>query len=328
MGLKSESSPAEKKLPIRDANPVDLLGVNDTNLKLIEEHLRVSLLVRGSEITVRGEEQQIEQAEQVFLEMMAVLSRKKYVDKEDVLTIIRLIQAGQTAVGEPGLGSVVLFTRSDVIKPRTAGQERYFSAAVDNDMVFALGPAGTGKTYMAVAFAVSALKNREVKKIILTRPAVETGERLGFLPGDLREKVDPYLTPLYDALFDMMPTDKVKLLMDQKTIEIVPLAYMRGRTLDNAFIILDEAQNTTLMQMKMFLTRMGVNSKIIITGDLSQIDLPRNEESGLIHSARILRGLDGISFVEFDETDVVRHRLVREIIKAYDAESNNNKESS
>ncbi len=326
MGLKSETSQAEKVIPIRDVNPVDLLGVNDTNLKLIEEHLDLNLLVRGTDIILRGDAEKVAQAEQVFLEMTAVLNRKKYVDKEDVLTIIRLTQAGQAALGEPGLGSVVLFTRSDVIKPRTAGQERYFTAAVDHDMVFALGPAGTGKTYMAVAFAVSALKNREVKKIILTRPAVEAGERLGFLPGDLREKVDPYLAPLYDALHDMMPTDKVKLLIDQKTIEIIPLAYMRGRTLDNAFIILDEAQNTTVMQMKMFLTRMGVNSKIIITGDLSQIDLPQNEESGLIHAARILRNLDEIAFVEFDESDVVRHHLVKQIIKAYDGE-NNKKES-
>ena len=250
--------------------------------------------------------------------MIAVLNRKRFIDKDDVLTIIRLSQTGKSVLGEAGLDSVVLFTRSEVIKPRTPGQERYFASTTDHDMVFGLGPAGTGKTYMAVAFAVSALKNREVKKIILPRPAVEAGERLGFLPGDLREKVDPYLAPLYDALFDMMPHDKVRLLMDQKTIEIVPLAYMRGRTLDNAFIILDEAQNTTLMQMKMFLTRMGVNSKIIVTGDPTQIDLPKHEESGLIQAARILKEVDGIAFVEFDEGDIVRHNLVKRIIQAYD----------
>ncbi|MEA3287004.1 MAG: PhoH family protein [Candidatus Marinimicrobia bacterium] len=317
-------SNSEKRLPIREVNPVELLGANDNNLKLIENQLEVSLYVRGDELIVRGDQVKLELVETIVLEMMAVLNRKKSLDKDDVLTIIQLSQSGQSSLGETGLDSVVLFTRSEVIKPRTPGQERYFAAAVSSDMVFGLGPAGTGKTYMAVAFAVSALKNREVKKIILTRPAVEAGERLGFLPGDLREKVDPYLAPLYDALFDMMPHDKVHILMDQKTIEIVPLAYMRGRTLDNAFIILDEAQNTTTMQMKMFLTRMGVNSKIIITGDPTQIDLPRHEESGLLQVVKILRGVEGISFVEFDENDIVRHKLVKRIIAAYDQSNEKN----
>ncbi len=318
MGLTIAKSASEKRLPIREVNPIELLGANDTNLKLIEDQLEVSLYVRGDELLIRGEESKLALVENIIVEMIAVLNRKKFLDKDDVLTIIQLSQSGQSSLGETGLDSVVLFTRSEVIKPRTAGQERYFSAAVNHDMVFGLGPAGTGKTYMAVAFAVSALKNREVKKIILTRPAVEAGERLGFLPGDLREKVDPYLTPLYDALFDMMAHDKVHILMDQKTIEIVPLAYMRGRTLDNAFIILDEAQNTTPMQMKMFLTRMGVNSKIIITGDPTQIDLPKHEESGLQQVVNILRDVDGIAFVEFDESDIVRHKLVKRIIAAYD----------
>jgi phosphate starvation-inducible PhoH-like protein len=318
MGLTASKNATEKRLPIREVSPVELLGANDTNLKLIENQLEVSLYLRGNELIVRGEQQRVEQVENIVMEMIAVLNRKTYLDKDDVLTIIRLTQSGQSSLGETGLDSVVLFTRSEVIKPRTAGQERYFDAAINHDMVFGLGPAGTGKTYLAVAFAVSALKNHEVKKIILTRPAVEAGERLGFLPGDLREKVDPYLAPLYDALFDMMPHDKVHILMDQKTIEIVPLAYMRGRTLDNAFIILDEAQNTTPMQMKMFLTRMGVNSKIIITGDPTQIDLPRHEESGLLQAIKILHDVEGIAFVEFDEGDIVRHRLVRRIIDAYD----------
>lgn len=322
MGLTSAKSASEKRLPIREVNPVELLGANDTNLKLIENHLDVSLFVRGDELLIRGDESKLALVETIIIEMIAVLNRKKFLDKDDVLTIIRLSQSGKSALGESGLDSVVLFTRSEVIKPRTPGQERYFAAASQSDMVFGLGPAGTGKTYMAVAFAVSALKNREVKKIILTRPAVEAGERLGFLPGDLREKVDPYLAPLYDALNDMMAHDKVHILMDQKTIEVVPLAYMRGRTLDHAYIILDEAQNTTPMQMKMFLTRMGVNSKIIITGDPSQIDLPKNEESGLTQAIRILKGVDGISFVEFDETDIVRHSLVKRIIDAYDRSSN------
>ncbi len=318
MGLTTAKSAAEKRLPIREVNPVELLGPNDTNLKLIENHLEVSLFLRGDELVVRGDESKLALIENIIVEMMAVLSRKKFLDKDDVLTIIRLNQSGKSSLGETGLDSVILFTRSEVIKPRTAGQERYFAAAGKYEMVFGLGPAGTGKTYMAVAFAISALKNREVKKIILTRPAVEAGERLGFLPGDLREKVDPYLAPLYDALFDMMPHDKVRLFMDQKTIEVVPLAYMRGRTLDNAYIILDEAQNTTPMQMKMFLTRMGVNSKIIITGDPTQIDLPKHEESGLLQAVRILKDVEGIAFVEFDDSDIVRHKLVRRIINAYD----------
>ncbi len=324
MGLTTATSAPEKRLPIREVNPVELLGANDNNLKLIENHLEVSLYVRGDELIIRGDEAKLPLVETIILEMMAVLNRKQFLDKDDVLTIIRLSQSGQSSLGEMGLDSVVLFTRSEVIKPRTPGQERYFAAAVKDDMVFGLGPAGTGKTYMAVAFAVSALKNRKVKKIILTRPAVEAGERLGFLPGDLREKVDPYLAPLYDALFDMMPHDKVHILLEQKTIEIVPLAYMRGRTLDNAFIILDEAQNTTTMQMKMFLTRMGVNSKIIITGDPTQVDLPKREESGLHQAVKILTGVEGISFVEFDDSDIVRHKLVRRIIKAYD-QSNESK---
>jgi phosphate starvation-inducible PhoH-like protein len=324
MGLTTDKSTPEKRLPIREVNPVELLGANDTNLKLIENHLEVSLYVRGDELIVRGDESKLQLVENIIVEMITVLNRKKFIDKDDVLTIIRLSQTGQSSLGETGLDSVVLFTRSEVIKPRTPGQERYFSAAVENDMVFGLGPAGTGKTYMAVAFAISALKNREVKKIILTRPAVEAGERLGFLPGDLREKVDPYLAPLYDALYDMMPHDKVNLLMDQKTIEIIPLAYMRGRTLDNAFIILDEAQNTTPMQMKMFLTRMGVNSKIIITGDPTQIDLPNHTESGLLQAVKILTGVEGLAFVNFDEGDIVRHKLVKNVLKAYD-QANNNK---
>ncbi|MCF7808078.1 MAG: PhoH family protein [Candidatus Marinimicrobia bacterium] len=324
MGLTTAKSATEKRLPIREVSPVELYGANDTNLKLIENNLEVKLFVRGDELVVRGAADKVAIVENVIIEMIAVLNRKKFIDKDDVHTIIRLSQSGQSALGETGLDSVVLFTRSDVIKPRTPGQERYFAAAMDYDMVFGLGPAGTGKTYMAVAFAASALKNREVKKIILTRPAVEAGERLGFLPGDLKEKVDPYLAPLYDALYDMMPHDKVNLLLDQKTIEIIPLAYMRGRTLDNAYIILDEAQNTTPMQMKMFLTRMGVNSKIIITGDPSQIDLPNHGESGLLEAVRILRGVEGMAFVDFDEGDIVRHKLVRRILDAYEQSTSKN----
>jgi Phosphate starvation-inducible protein PhoH, predicted ATPase len=317
MGAESALTTIEKKHLVRDIDPRDLYGVNDTNLKLLEAQLEVNLAARGTEITIRGTSDKVALTEQTLLEMTAVVARKGYVDKEDVLTILNLVRAGQTPLGEPGLDEVILFTRTDVVKPRTPVQEQYFQAVKQNDMTFAIGPAGTGKTYLAVAFAISAYKNGEVQRIILSRPAVEAGERLGFLPGDLRDKVDPYLTPLYDALFDMLPMDKVRLLMNQRIIEVVPLAYMRGRTLDDAFIILDEAQNATSIQMKMFLTRMGVNSKIIVTGDLTQIDLPGNEESGLVQAVRILKGVPGIAFVEFTEQDVVRHPLVRDIIRAY-----------
>ena len=213
--------------------------------------------------------------------------------------------------------TVILFTHKGSINARTFGQKKYLHAVHDNDIIFAIGPAGTGKTYQAVAMGVSALKNRSVDRIIITRPAVEAGEHLGFLPGDLKDKVDPYLTPLYDALNDMIQKDKLKYYLDNKIIEIAPLAYMRGRTLHNSFIILDEAQNVTPMQMKMFLTRLGVTSKAIITGDVTQIDLPNNNQSGLIDAVRLLKKIDGIAFVEFNENDVVRHRLVKNIIKAY-----------
>ena len=229
-----------------------------------------------------------------------------------------------TPLNEDSEQTIVLYTHKGSVRARTNGQKEYLDVVKDNDIVFAIGPAGTGKTYQAVAMAVSALKSKAVDRIIITRPAVEAGERLGFLPGDLKEKVDPYLTPLYDALNDMIPREKLKNYLDQRTIEIAPLAYMRGRTLHNSFIILDEAQNATLMQMKMFLTRLGVTSKAI-TGDITQIDLPTHEKSGLIDAANILKKVDGISFVHFDETDVVRHKLVKNIIKAYAKNDNKKK---
>ena len=235
----------------------------------------------------------------------------------DLVIHYSLINGEPANMNENSEEPVVLYTHKGSVNARTNGQKRYLEAVKENDIVFAIGPAGTGKTYQAVAMAVSALKSRAVDRIIITRPAVEAGERLGFLPGDLKEKVDPYLTPLYDALNDMIPREKLKTYLDQRTIEIAPLAYMRGRTLHNSFIILDEAQNATPMQMKMFLTRLGVTSKAIITGDVTQIDLPLHDKSGLIDAANILKKVDGISFVHFDETDVVRHTLVKNIIKAY-----------
>ena len=265
-----------------------------------------------------GTKADIKLVESVVNEMMLTINNKGFIEPEEIRTYLESLSNGDpVSMNGNGDEPVVLYTHKGSVRARTGGQKKYLDAVKDNDIVFAIGPAGTGKTYQAVAMAVSALKSKAVDRIIITRPAVEAGERLGFLPGDLKEKVDPYLTPLYDALNDMIPRDKLKIYLDQRTIEIAPLAYMRGRTLHNSFIILDEAQNATPMQMKMFLTRLGVTSKAIITGDITQIDLPIHEQSGLIDATNILKKVDGISFVYFDETDVVRHKLVKNIIKAY-----------
>ena len=265
-----------------------------------------------------GTKTDIKLVESVVNEMMLTINNKGFIEPEEIRTYLESLANGNpVSINGNGDEPVVLYTHKGSVRARTGGQKKYLDAVKDNDIVFAIGPAGTGKTYQAVAMAVSALKSKAVDRIIITRPAVEAGERLGFLPGDLKEKVDPYLTPLYDALNDMIPRDKLKIYLDQRTIEIAPLAYMRGRTLHNSFIILDEAQNATPMQMKMFLTRLGVTSMAIITGDITQIDLPIHEKSGLIDAANILKKVDGISFVHFDETDVVRHKLVKNIIKAY-----------
>ena len=265
-----------------------------------------------------GTKTDIKLVELVVNEMMITINNKGFIEPEEIRTYLESLANGDpVSMNGNGDEPVVLYTHKGSVCARTGGQKKYLDAVKDHDIVFAIGPAGTGKTYQAVAMAVSVLKSKAVDRIIITRPAVEAGERLGFLPGDLKEKVDPYLTPLYDALNDMIPRDKLKIYLDQRTIEIAPLAYMRGRTLHNSFIILDEAQNATPMQMKMFLTRLGVTSKAIITGDITQIDLPIHEKSGLIDAANILKKVDGISFIYFDETDVVRHKLVKNIIKAY-----------
>ena len=265
-----------------------------------------------------GTVKEIKIIESVVNEMMLTINLKGFVEPEEIKTYLKTLTNGKPASMSEGIDEpIVLYTHKGIVRARTRGQKLYLQVVQDNDIVFAIGPAGTGKTYQAVAMAVSVLKSKAVDKIIITRPAVEAGERLGFLPGDLKEKVDPYLTPLYDALNDMIPRDKLKVYLETRTIEIAPLAYMRGRTLHNSFIILDEAQNATPMQMKMFLTRLGVTSQAIITGDITQIDLPNNEKSGLIDAANILKKLKGIAFVHFDENDVVRHRLVKNIIKAY-----------
>ncbi|MBC8257109.1 MAG: PhoH family protein [Candidatus Marinimicrobia bacterium] len=302
------------------------MGVGDQNIKTIQETVKTQIVVRGSEMHLDGNKEDVKLIEMVVNEMMLTINNKGFVVPEDIRDYLASLNNGEPAsMNENSEEPVVLYTHKGSVNARTNGQKQYLKAVNENDIVFAIGPAGTGKTYQAVAMAVSALKSRAVDRIIITRPAVEAGERLGFLPGDLKEKVDPYLTPLYDALNDMIPRDKLKNYLDQRTIEIAPLAYMRGRTLHNSFIILDEAQNATPMQMKMFLTRLGVTSKAIITGDVTQIDLPAHDKSGLIDAANILKKVEGISFVHFDETDVVRHTLVKNIIKAYAKNDNKTK---
>ncbi|MBU1297939.1 MAG: PhoH family protein [Bacteroidetes bacterium] len=304
-----------------------LLGLNDANLQVIENRFDANIVVRGDSINIKGDEVQVDQIEKIFKELIYILNKNGSLSTNDVGTVIDLVLVnGEAALpktitqqfSETELDSAVLYTRNGIIRARTPGQREYVRQIRKNDIVFAIGPAGTGKTYLAVAAAVAALKNQEIMKIILARPAVEAGESLGFLPGDLKEKVDPYLRPLYDALDDMIPSEKLKSYIEKKVIEVVPLAYMRGRTLNNAFVILDEAQNATSMQMKMFLTRLGGNSKAIITGDITQIDLPGKTISGLVQIQEILRSVDGVKFCYFDRNDVVRHKLVKDIIDAYD----------
>ena len=311
----------DKMKKIFNISTVDSLsfsGPNDQNIKLIEKYFKSKIVVRGSDVIIDGSKKEIEILNILINDIIITINKKGFVEKNDINSLINLAKSGKASddITDSDL-PVILHTHKGTICAKTKGQKAYFKAINENDIVFAIGPAGTGKTYQAVASAVDSLKNKNVDRIIITRPAVEAGERLGFLPGDLKHKVDPYLTPLFDALSDMIPKDKLKVYLDQKTIEIAPLAYMRGRTLHNSFIILDEAQNATPVQMKMFLTRLGVTSKAIITGDITQIDLPANDNSGLIDAVKVLIKIDGISFVYFDETDVVRHRLIKNIIKAY-----------
>jgi len=313
----------EKKIIIENVNMLDLLGFNDSNLRLLEDRFNTSITVRGDNVVLKGVIEEVELIERVLKEMAYVLNTSGRLGANDVNTILDLTIEGKEIVDEDELDTIVLYTKKDVIKARTPGQINYINLARKNDICFAIGPAGTGKTYLAVAIAVSALKRGLVKKLILARPAVEAGESLGFLPGDFREKIDPYLRPLYDALDDMIPSEKLKSYIEKRIIEIVPLAYMRGRTLNNAYVILDEAQNSTTMQMKMFLTRLGGNSKSIITGDITQIDLPAKQVSGLIQAKEILSNVEGVAFVYFDKGDVVRHKLVKDIIDAYEKFSNN-----
>ena len=314
----------EKKIVLDNVEMLDLLGMSDSNLKVVENRFNTSITVRGDNVILKGVAEEVDLIEKIFKEMVYVLNTSGKLESGDVETILNLTAEGKEIVDEEEFESIVLYTKQDVIKARTPGQVKYIDEARKNDICFAIGPAGTGKTYLAVALAVAALKKGLVKKLILARPAVEAGESLGFLPGDFREKIDPYLRPLYDALDDMIPSEKLRSNIEKRIIEIVPLAYMRGRTLNNAYVILDEAQNATDMQMKMFLTRLGANSKAIITGDITQIDLPAKLVSGLVQAQQILSKVEGVAFAYFDKGDVVRHKLVKDIIDAYEKFNNNN----
>jgi len=298
------------------ADPMTLAGINEANFTELQRALGVRVSQRGDAITMIGTSEQLARATPVVQGLIDLARTGQGVSAEDVFRIA--IEGHVGELGPPGESGKILFPGlRRAIVPKTPGQREYLSIIADHDIVIGIGPAGTGKTYLAVAKAVEALARKKVKRIILARPAVEAGESLGFLPGDLQQKVDPYLRPLYDALEDMMPNEKVQKALEMRVIEIAPLAYMRGRTLNDAFIILDEAQNATSAQMKMFLTRLGVNSKVVVTGDKTQIDLPRREDSGLVQIERVLPGIDGIAFHYLTDADVVRHRLVKDIIRAY-----------
>ena len=310
----------EKTIELKTMEPTALLGVADAHIKLIESAIPATIIARGETIKIQGAEPDVGHAHEVLHEMMETLSGKGSLTVRDVQNLIALVTSenGSKKNGQAAPDYVIYYGRKGAISPKTEGQKAYVNIVQKNDVVFSIGPAGTGKTFIAVAFAVAALENHEVDRIILCRPAVEAGESLGFLPGDLKEKVDPYLAPLYDSLRTLFAENKLIQLLEQKTIEVVPLAYMRGRTLDSAYMILDEAQNATVMQMKMFLTRLGIGSRAIITGDVTQIDLQRRSDSGLVQVAGILKDVEGIGFVMLDQNDVVRHPLVMKIIQAYD----------
>ena len=297
----------------------ELFGNFDRNIKRIENHLGVNVVLRDNNIVIIGEDDKIEIAFSLLLQLKELVDKGQSIDLQKVNYIIQLIESNsQEKLSDVSDENIILTARGVSIKPKTLGQSKYIKNIKSNDITLCIGPAGTGKTYLAVALAAKAFNKEEVSRIILTRPAVEAGESLGFLPGDLKEKVDPYLRPLYDALFDIFGAEKFTRLMEKGVIEVAPLAYMRGRTLDNAFIILDEAQNTTPEQMKMFLTRLGYGSKAVVTGDITQIDLPNNKKSGLKIAFEVLDGIQGIGISVLDEKDVVRHELVQKIIKAYE----------
>jgi phosphate starvation-inducible PhoH-like protein len=315
----------EKVVTLENISLIDFLGVENKNIHSLATAFPKSRIVsRGNEILIKGNTSEVVQIDDILNSLIAHYHKFGKITEENIQDYISSEQESITSA--EGADEVILYgTKGAPIRPKSPNQQKLVQLVKDNDLVFALGPAGTGKTYISVAFAVRALKNKQVKKIIITRPAVEAGENLGFLPGDLKEKIDPYLRPIYDALNDMIPFEKLQYYMERETIEIAPLAYMRGRTLNNAFILLDEAQNTTPMQMKMFLTRMGPDSKMIVTGDVTQIDLPARQTSGLKEAIRLLQDVKGIGVVELNEKDVIRHKLVRDIIEAYAREGDSPK---
>lgn len=307
-----------------NVNPVVIWGANNEYFEIIKKHFpKIKIVARGTDLKVLGDEGEINTFKKKFAEILAHAEKFQSLNNNDLEQILgaKISSNPETESSSPrngGGGDPIVFGPNGiVVKARTANQRRMVESITYNDIIFAIGPAGTGKTYTAVALAVRALKNKEIKRIILTRPAVEAGENLGFLPGDLKEKIDPYLRPLYDALDDMIPAEKLKVFLENRTIEIAPLAFMRGRTLDNCFVILDEAQNSTDMQLKMFLTRMGPTAKFIVTGDVTQIDLPRKQQSGLNTALRILNEIKGIDIIYLNGDDVVRHKLVKNILRAY-----------
>ena len=324
---------SERIYTLDTIDPQQFYGPNNLHLTIIKSKFpKLQFVARGDEIKIFGDEASMDAFQTAMKHLEKVFLKGKEINEHIVLEALEGIEVvkPENTGGPPliGTGDVLLIgTRGQQIKARTRNQVKMVNAARTNDIVFAIGPAGTGKTYTAVAIAVLALKEREIRRIILTRPAVEAGENLGFLPGDLKEKIDPYLRPLYDALEDMIPNDKLKSMVESRTVEIAPLAFMRGRTLDNCYVILDEAQNSTDLQLKMFLTRMGPNAKLIITGDLTQIDLPRKQQSGLGKALRLLKNIKGIAQIQLDTDDVVRHRLVKEIVHAYDRETECEKDS-
>ena len=308
------------RISTEGADPLSLSGVNDSNLLELEQTMGVRVTMRGEQFSVAGELEAVEQATRVANAMVDLARMGEVVSPEDVRRLVA--DGGRDAQMANGDYKILLPGARRVVQPKSQGQRDYVAAMRDNEIVVSIGPAGTGKTYLAVAMGVEALTRKRVRRLVLARPAVEAGERLGFLPGDLQAKVDPYLRPLYDALEDMMPPDRMQRALETRTIEIAPLGYMRGRTLQDAFVILDEAQNVSGMQMKMFLTRLGLNSRAVVAGDKTQVDLPSREESGLLHVERILPGIEGVAFCYLEEDDVVRHRLVREIIRAYREDEN------
>ena len=306
----------EKTIVLEEVDPVLFYGPNNNNIQLLKSLFpKIRLIARGNVLKVLGDEEEMCTFEEAVLAIEKYCATHNVINEETIIEIIK----GKTPIQTNPNSTIVYNVTGKPISPRSENQQKIVEGFMKNDMVFAIGPAGSGKTYIAIALAVRALKNKEIKRIILSRPAVEAGEKLGFLPGDMKEKIDPYLQPLYDALQDMIPAARLKEYMDLNVIQIAPLAFMRGRTLNDAVVILDEAQNTTPQQIKMFLTRMGINTKMIITGDMTQIDLPRSQTSGLIHALRILNDIKGISIVELGKKDIVRHKLVQRIVDAYDA---------